>query len=172
MSSTRLRENFNKICLQTLEFKFLMCPSTTERWHTVAIVTWVLWQKRMTVQKITSRETATYPWNNKTTFIEWKFGILLWKKMEASDLNCEAEKYRQDFSSIFVFHWYSFVTMWKRDFTVKLIQTGDVTVGLCEPGETDLEGCGDVKRIELWNFCRRVAGLYAKLKSQSWWCVN
>jgi len=26
------------------------------------------------------------------------------KKMEASDLNCEAEKCRQAFSSIFVFH--------------------------------------------------------------------
>jgi len=92
--------------------------------------------------------------------------------MEASDLNCEAEKCRQAFSSIFVFHWYSSVTMWKRDFTVKLIQTSDVIVGLCEPDETDLEGCGDVKRIELWNYCRCVACLYVKLQNQSWLCVN
>lgn len=53
-----------------------------------------------------------------------------------------------------------------------MIQTNDVIVELCESDETDLEGCGAVKRTELWNVRRREACLHRKLKNQSRRCAN
>jgi hypothetical protein len=55
------------------------------------------------------------------------------------------------FLSIFVFHWYSFVTAWKLDFRVDLLQTNDVIVELCVSDATSPQGGAPSKRIACAN---------------------
>jgi hypothetical protein len=67
----------------------------------------------MTKQQITVSGTFIYScntWNHIITFPWMEGRNSAVKKIEASDLNCDDEKGTNALSSIFVFHWYSFVT--------------------------------------------------------------